>query len=149
MDMSQDETIDGSKIAALILSRMPADDQERLMSSLQSVAPSIAAKIEDSLYNFERIAQLNDLAVQELLKEVPHRDVVVSLKAAPETVKEKILENMSQSMQRLTQEDFSSLPPMRFSDVQAAQRRILKKLEELYPDSGVGRNQRSVLPRLA
>jgi flagellar motor switch protein FliG len=147
--MSQDETIDGSKIAAMILSRLPAHDQERLMASIQSLAPAAAAKIEHSLYQFDRIAQLNDLAIQDLLKEVPHRDVVISLKAAPEAVKEKLLDNMSESKQRLIQDDFSSLPPMRISDVQAAQRRILKKLEELYPESGVGQKQRSVLPRLA
>ncbi len=147
--MSKDETIDGSKIAALILSRMPAKDQERIMSSIQAKSPSIAAKLEDSLFNFERIAQLNDLAVQDLLKEIPHRDIVISLKAAPERVKEKLLENMSESKQRMVEDDFSTLPPMRISDVQAAQRRILKKLEELYPEGGIGNNQRSVLPRLA
>ena len=119
------------------------------MASIQSLAPAAAAKIEHSLYQFDRIAQLNDLAIQDLLKEVPHRDVVISLKAAPEAVKEKLLDNMSESKQRLIQDDFSSLPPMRISDVQAAQRRILKKLEELYPESGVGQKQRSVLPRLA
>lgn len=147
--MSKDETIDGSKIAALILSRMPAKDQERIMSSIQAKSPSIAAKLEDSLFNFDRIAQLNDHAVQDLLKEIPHRDIVISLKAAGERVKEKLLENMSESKQRLVEEDFSTLPPMRVSDVQAAQRRILKKLEELYPEGGIGASQRSVLPRLA
>ncbi len=119
------------------------------MSSIQAKSPSIAAKLEDSLFNFDRIAQLNDHAVQDLLKEIPHRDIVISLKAAGERVKEKLLENMSESKQRLVQDDYSTLPPMRISDVQAAQRRILKKLEELYPEGGIGSNQRSVLPRLA
>jgi flagellar motor switch protein FliG len=147
--MSKDETIDGAKIAALILSRMPSRDQERIMSSIQAANPTIAAKLEDSLFNFDRIAQLNDHAVQDLLKEIPHRDIVISLKAAGDQVKEKLLENMSESKQRLVQDDFSSLPPMRISDVQAAQRRILRKLEELYPENGIGAHQRSVLPRLA
>jgi len=147
--MSTDEAIDGAKVAALIISRMPARDQERLMTSIQAADPSIAAKIEDSLFNFDRIAHLNDIAVQDLLKEIPHRDIVISLKAAGERVKDKLLENMSESKQRLVQDDFSSLPPMRISDVQAAQRRILRKLEELYPENGIGTHQRSVLPRLA
>ena len=73
---------------------------------------------------------------------------MVSLKAVPEKVKEKILENMSESKQRLIAEDVESLPPMRLTDVQAAQRRILRKLEELYPGS-TAENDKPVIPRLA
>jgi flagellar motor switch protein FliG len=147
--MSKDEKVDGASIAAAILSRMPAQDQERLVKAIGAKSPSIAAKLENKLYNFERIADLEDTRVQDLVREVPHRDLVVSLKAAPENVRERILDNMSESKQRLVAEDFSSLPPMRVSDVQAAQRRILKKLEEMYPDSEGPRGEKQRTPRLA
>jgi len=147
--MSKDETVDGAQIAALILSRMPADAQDRIFQRIQSSHPQIAAKLGDHLYNFEKIAELGNVAVQDLLKDVPHRDLVVSLKAASNKVKAKLLENLSETKQRLVEDDFSSLPPMRVSDVQAAQRRILKKLEELYPEGSQGNKQRRVLPRLA
>jgi flagellar motor switch protein FliG len=80
---------------------------------------------------------------------VPHRDVVISLKTAPEPVKEKILQNMSESRQRLVKEEVESLPPMRASDVEAAQRRIIKRLEDLYPDTLNAPAAKSSLPRLA
>jgi flagellar motor switch protein FliG len=147
--MSRDEAVDGAKIAALILSRMPLESQERLVKAMQAADPRIAAKVEDQLFNFERIAELKGQTVQSLLKEVPHRDLVVSLKAAGDKVKERLFQNMSETKQRLVEDDFSSLPPMRVSDVQAAQRRILKKLEELYPESDGGTKKRPTLPKLA
>jgi flagellar motor switch protein FliG len=144
--MSQDEQIDGARIAALILSRMPAATQERVVRAMKAHSPMVAARVEDTLYNFDRITEVKDATVQDLLQEVPHRDLVVSLKAAGEEAKGKIFGNISDTKARMVEEDFASLPPMKVSDVQAAQRRILKKLEELYPDGASG-VRRSKAPR--
>lgn len=135
--MSKDEQIDGAQIAALILSRMPAATQERVVKAMHASSPAIARKVEDTLYNFDKISDIKSPTIQNLLQEVPHRDLVVSLKAAGEKTKEKIFDNLSETKQRMVEEDFESLPPMKVSDVQAAQRRILKKLEELYPDAAI------------
>lgn len=147
--MSKEHPINGPEAAAAILSFMPSEDRTRLVEAIRSENPVLAARIEDSLFNFERITEVADTAVQKLLREVPHRDVVISLKAAPEPVREKILENVSDSRKRLIQDDIESLPPMRSSDVHAAQRRILKRLEDLYPDTVNAPVQKRGLPRLA
>jgi flagellar motor switch protein FliG len=132
--MSQDETIDGAAVAALILSRLNTVDQDRLLRAIEASHPGTAAKLEEKIFDFDRIADLRDHTVQNLLHEVPPRDVAISLKAAGDKVKEKIFENIPETKQRKIEEDISELPPMKLADVQAAQRRILKKLDELYPD---------------
>jgi flagellar motor switch protein FliG len=132
--MSQDETIDGAAIAALIISRMNTVEQDRVLRAIETKAPSVAAKLEEKIFDFDRIADMRDYAVQNLLHEVPPRDLAISLKAAGDQVKEKILSNLPVTKQRAIQADLQDLPPMRISDVQAAQRRILRKLDELYPD---------------
>jgi flagellar motor switch protein FliG len=132
--MSQDETIDGARIAALIISRMNTVEQDRVLRAIESKSPSVAVKLEEKLFDFDRIADMRDYAVQNLLHEVPSRDLAISLKAAGEQVKEKILSNLPVTKQRVIEEDLQELPPMRISDVQAAQRRILRKLDELYPE---------------
>jgi len=147
--MSKDQPINGPKVAADILSCMPAEDRSRLVEAIRSENPVIAARIEDNLFNFERITEVTDQAVQKLLREVPHRDVVISLKAAPDPVRDKILHNMSESRQRLVEDDVESLPPMKSSDVHAAQRRIIKRLEDLYPDTVNSPAPKRSLPRLA
>jgi flagellar motor switch protein FliG len=145
--MSKDEQIDGARIAALILSRMPAATQDRVVKALQRNNPTVAAKVEDTLYNFDRIAAVRSSTMQNLLRDVPHRDLVVSLKAVDEKTKEHIFENLSETKQRIVEEDYETLPPMKVSDVQAAQRRILKKLEELYPDAALAMRDGKSLSR--
>jgi flagellar motor switch protein FliG len=145
--MSKDEQIDGARIAALILSRMPAATQDRVVKALQRNNPTVAAKVEDTLYNFDRIAAVRSSTMQNLLQDVPHRDLVVSLKAVDEKTKEHIFENLSETKQRIVEEDYETLPPMKVSDVQAAQRRILKKLEELYPDAALAMRDGKSLSR--
>jgi flagellar motor switch protein FliG len=147
MGMSKDEQIDGARIAALILSRMPAATQDRVVKALQRDNPAVAAKVEDTLYNFDRIADVRSSTMQNLLQDVPHRDLVVSLKAVDEKTKEHIFENLSETKQRMVEEDYETLPPMKVSDVQAAQRRILKKLEELYPDAALAMRDGKSLSR--
>ena len=128
---------------------MPADDRARLVEAIREESPALAARVEASLFDFGKLSSVDDRAVQKLLREVPHRDVVISLKTAPEPVKEKILQNMSESRQRLVKDEIESLPPMRASDVEAAQRRIIKRLEDLYPDTLNAPAAKSSLPRLA
>ncbi len=149
ISMSKEETIDGARVAAQILSCLPSEDREQLLESIKITSPSSAAKIQENLFNFEQITELNDHTVQKLLREVAHRDVVISLKSAPQPVRAKILHNMSESRQRLIEDDFENLPPMRSSDVQAAQQRILKRLDELYPDTINTPSPKPFLPRLA
>ena len=147
--MSKEHPIDGPRAAAAILSCMPADDRARLVEAIREESPALAARVEASLFDFGKLSSVDDRAVQKLLREVPHRDVVISLKTAPEPVKEKILQNMSESRQRLVKDEIESLPPMRASDVEAAQRRIIKRLEDLYPDTLNAPAAKSSLPRLA
>ncbi len=147
--MSKEHSIDGPRAAAAILSCMPAEDRQRLVEAVRLESPALAARIESSLFDFGKLSSVEDRAVQKLLREVSHRDVVISLKSAPEPVKEKILQNMSESRQRLVKDEVESLPPMRASDVEAAQRRIIKRLEDLYPDTLNAPAAKPSLPRLA
>ena len=147
--MSKEESIDGPRAAAAILSCMSAEDRSRLVEAIREESPALAARVEDNLFDFGKLSYVEDRAVQKLLREVPHRDVIISLKTAPEPVKEKILQNMSESRQRLVKDEVENLPPMRASDVEAAQRRIIKRLEDLYPDTLNAPAGTPSLPRLA
>ena len=129
---SEDEKVDGSGIAANILKRLSPEHQERLVKAISHKAPQIAAKLEERMYNFDSLSAVADETLQALMREVSPRDIAISLKATPESLKEKILENLSETKQRIIEDDLESLPPMRLGDVHAAQKRILRKLEDMY-----------------
>ncbi len=130
-DETKDEIVDGPKIAAEILNRMDPSNKEKIVKAIQTVSPEIATRIEDNLYNFDDIAELAPQGVQTLLKEVSERDVLLSLKTASTLVKDTLFSNMSERKRQIVQSDFEALPQVRLSEVQDAQRRILKKLDDL------------------
>jgi flagellar motor switch protein FliG len=132
--MARQEVIDGPGVAAKILSRIPAAEREHLVAAIRAQAPKVAARLERRIVDFTKVKRLPAPDLQNLLREVPHRDIAISLKTAEEPVRQRILENVSESKLEMVKEDISILPPMEVSDVEAAQARILRRLEELYPE---------------
>ncbi len=128
---NRDEFVDGPKLAAEILNRMDPSNKEKIVKAIQTVAPEIATRIEENLYNFDAIAELTPQGVQTLLKVIDPQDLLLSLKTASVLVKDTLYANMSERKQQIVKSDFEAMPQVRLSEVQEAQRRILKKLEEL------------------
>lgn len=130
-DNRNDEAVDGPKVAADILSRMKPAVQARLQKAIEAVDPAIAEKIAANIIRFDSIIELNTKGLQVLLKEIPHQDLVLSLKTASQTVKEILFNNMSERKQTMVRDDLAALPPTRLSEIEQAQRRIVQKMDEL------------------
>lgn len=130
-DNRDGESVNGPKVAADILSRMKPAVQARLQRAIEAVDPAIAQKIADNIIRFDSIIELNTKGLQVLLKEIPHQDLVLSLKTASQTVKDILFNNMSERKQTMVQEDLAALPPTRLSEIEQAQRRIVLKMDEL------------------
>jgi flagellar motor switch protein FliG len=130
-EKTPDEVIDGASVAAKILNSMRPSNRERIVKAIQQSQPQIAEKIEQKLYNFEEIADLQPSSVQILIKEIEHRDLVMSLKTASDNVKTVLFDNMTERRRQIVNEDFSALPQVKLRDVEDAQRRIMIKLSAL------------------
>ncbi|MCO6432664.1 MAG: hypothetical protein J5J00_17565 [Deltaproteobacteria bacterium] len=129
--MTEDEKVDGPKIAAQILSRMPSSHREKLMKAIALSDPNAAKKIATNIVTFDDIAELTSQSIQVLIKEVDHYDLVVSLKLAKENVKAALFANMSARKKQVVEEDFTTLPPKKISEVEEAQKRITSKMDQL------------------
>lgn len=123
--------MDGAKIAAQILSKMPVANRERLLKAMESKDPDIVVKVQDNLFDFNDIATLASQGVQILIKSIEHSDLVLSLKTASAEVKNAFFTNMTERKAALVKDDFNALPKVKLSDVEDAQRRILKILDDL------------------
>lgn len=127
----KDEKVDGARIAADILSHMPSANKERILKEMSVRDPEILVKVQDNLLNFNDIASLTPQGMQVLIKSIEHNDLILSLKTASAEVKDAFFINMTERKAALVKEDFAALPKVKLSDVEEAQRRIMKKLEEL------------------
>jgi flagellar motor switch protein FliG len=70
-----------------------------------------------------------------VLKEIDNEELALALKTASEELKQKIFKNMSERAAQLIQEDMQYMGPVRVSDVEAAQQKIVDVVRRL-EDSG-------------
>ena len=80
---------------------------------------------------FEDILLVNDKGIQSVLKEVENEELSLALKTASQELKDKILKNMSERAAQLIQEDMQYMGPVRVSDVEAAQQKIVDVVRRL------------------
>jgi flagellar motor switch protein FliG len=78
---------------------------------------------------------VDDKGIQAVLKEIDNDELALALKTASEDLKGKVFKNMSERAAQLIKEDMEFMGPVRVSDVEAAQQRIVDVVRRL-EDSG-------------
>ncbi|MFC5429088.1 flagellar motor switch protein FliG [Paraburkholderia denitrificans] len=121
----------GIRTAAEILNFMPAQFEEGVLENVRQYDAELAQKIIDQMFVFENLLDLEDRAIQLLLKEVESESLIISLKGAPPPLRQKFLSNMSQRAAELLAEDLDARGPVRVSEVEAQQRQILQIVRNL------------------
>jgi len=95
------------------------------MDAIREIDSDLSEQIEDLMFVFNNLADVDDRGIQALLREVSSDVLVVSLKGADERVKDKIFKNMSKRASELLRDDLEAKGPVRVSDVETAQKEIL------------------------
>lgn len=121
----------GIRTAAEILNFMSTAHEESVIENVKEFDAELAQKIIDQMFVFENLLELEDRAIQLLLKEVESETLIVSLKGAQPPLRQKFLANMSQRAAELLAEDLDSRGPVRLSEVEAQQRKILQIVRNL------------------
>jgi flagellar motor switch protein FliG len=127
------EKAGGVSTVAEILNLADRATEKTIMEGLEAEDPDLVEQIRRLMFVFEDILQVNDKGIQSVLKEVDNDELAVALKTASEELKAKIFSNMSERAASLIKEDMQYMGPVRISDVEAAQQRIVdivRRLEE-------------------
>ncbi|TVP55249.1 MAG: flagellar motor switch protein FliG [Halomonadaceae bacterium] len=122
---AQASRIGGIKRAADIMNYMDRSIEGALMDSLKDMDPDMGSEIEDLMFVFDNIAEIDDRGIQALLREVSSEVLVIALKGGEEDVKEKIFRNMSKRAGELLKDDLEAKGPVRVSEVESAQKEII------------------------
>lgn len=115
----------GVKRAADIMNFLETSAESQLIESIREIDEDLSTKIEDLMFVFDNLADVDDRGIQALLREVSSEVLIVALKGADEAIKEKIFRNMSKRASELLQDDLEAKGPVRISEVEAAQKEIL------------------------
>jgi len=117
--------VGGVKIAADILNFLGGDVGATIMEGVKSNDEDLGQEVEDQMFVFDNLADVDDRGIQSLLREVSSDILIVALKGADELVKEKILKNMSSRAAEMLRDDLEASAPVKLSDVENAHREIL------------------------
>jgi len=125
----------GTKAAADIMNYFDAAIEGPLMDSLRESDEDMSQQIQDLMFVFDNLIDVDDRGIQTLLREVPPEQLQLALKGADELLKNKILANMSKRAADMLADDLEAMGPIRISEVEGAQKEILNIARRL-SDSG-------------
>lgn len=129
-------TLGGVKTAAEILNYL-GKNGESAIDAAREYDPDLAQRIMDAMFVFENLMDLDDRALQRILREAPADGLVLALKGAAAPLRERLLGNLSQRVAAQLREDLESLGPVRLSDVEAQQKEILRIVRQLADDGQI------------
>jgi flagellar motor switch protein FliG len=87
------------------------------------------------MFVFENLMDVEDRGIQAILREVQQDVLMKAIKGTDDALKEKIMSNMSKRAAEMMADDLEAMPPVRISEVEAAQKEILSTARRL-ADSG-------------
>lgn len=121
----QKRKIGGFKVAADIMTSLDTAVETEIMEGLSEIDEELSTQIQDMMFVFANLNDVDDRGIQALLREVSTEVLVIALKGADEELKNKIFSNMSSRAADLLRDDLEAMGPMKLSDVENAQKEIL------------------------
>jgi flagellar motor switch protein FliG len=121
----------GVEAAAEILNRLGGALEASVSAHLREMDADLAQQIQDKMFVFDNLVNLDDRAIQMLLREVQSETLIVALKGTSEALRDKIFKNMSQRAAEMLRDDLEAKGPVRLSEVEAEQKEILRIVRRL------------------
>jgi flagellar motor switch protein FliG len=122
---SQTKAMGGYKVAAEIMNNLEGSIEADLMESIKDSDEDLGNQIQDLMFVFDNLKEVDDRGIQALLREVSSEILIIALKGADEILQEKIFKNMSKRAAELLRDDLEAKGPVKVSEVEGAQKEIL------------------------
>ena len=128
---------EGIQSAVELLNLVNRSTEANVIRTLEQVDPELAEGIKIRMFVFEDITLLDERSLGTVLAEVAVDDLALSLKGIPGEIREPILSSMDEERRRVVEEKERELGRVRYSDVEAAQQRIVVLIRRLERDGRV------------
>jgi flagellar motor switch protein FliG len=124
-------SLGGAKAAADIVNLLDASVEGAVMEQITRSDEALSAKIQDLIFVFDNLIDIDDRGMQELLRNVQSDRLLLALKGAEDELKQKIFKNMSQRAAEMLKDDLEAKGPVKLSEVEGAQKEILVAARKL------------------
>ena len=123
--------IGGPQAVAEILNRTGRSTEKAVLERLDAQDPELAEEVRNQMFVFDDIAKLTDREIQMILREVDSKDLAVALKGGSDEMKDRIFGNMSERVGTMIKEEMEFSGPVRMSDVEEVQLRVVQVVRQL------------------
>ena len=123
--------IGGPKAVAEILNQTGRTTEKAVLERLDAQDPELAENVRNQMFTFDDIANLTDRELQLIVREVDSKDLALAMKTASEELKDRIFGNLSQRVGIMLKEEMEFTGPVRMSDVEDVQLRIVQTVRQL------------------
>ena len=138
--ISASKEVGGVKVAANMMNFVDTASEQKIMSSINEKDADMAARIQDLMFVFDDLYDVDDRGMQTILREVNNETLLLALKGCDDKMKDKIFTNMSQRAAELLKDDLEAKGPVRLSEVESAQKEILAIARRLGDEGQVALN---------
>jgi flagellar motor switch protein FliG len=125
------QRVGGVESVAEILNLTDRTTEKGILEAIGEDDPDLVEQIRRLMFVFEDILLVNDKGIQTVLKEIETNDLVLALRTATDELKEKIFANMSDRAVAMIREEMEYMGPVRLSDVEMAQQKIVDVVRRL------------------
>lgn len=125
--------IGGVNFIADVMNNMDRGNEKYIFDELSKKDMKLTDEIRKRMFVFEDIITLSSRDIQRFIRDIDTKDIVLSLKAANDEVKQTFFNNMSQRMKDTIKSELEYTHNVRLRDVEEAQQRIVsvvRRLEE-------------------
>jgi flagellar motor switch protein FliG len=117
--------IGGVKAAARIMNFTRQDMEERIMKDIRKDDKTLSEDIQDNLFVFDYLIKSDERALQTVLREIETEMLVLALKGANPTLRDKLLGCVSARAAANIMDEMEAMGPVRLSQVQEAQKQVI------------------------
>jgi flagellar motor switch protein FliG len=125
------QEMEGVDVAVAMFMNMDRTSESALLDQVAEQDEEVAGLIRERMFTFDDLLEVDDRGIQQVLRNVDNKTLVLALKGAEPAMLEKFLSNVSQRVSASLVEDLETMGPVRLSEVEGAQQKIANTAREM------------------
>jgi len=125
------EQLGGVRSVANMFNRLDPNTCNQLLTALETDNPTLFESVRRFMFVFRDLENLDDQSIKTLITKVDRKALILALKGANESLRNKFVSTQSARGAEMMNEDIASTGPVKLKDVDAAQQQIISTAREL------------------
>ena len=125
------QDVGGPKVIADMLNLTGSSVEKNVLDQMDGQDSEVAEAVRNLMFVFADISKLRNPELQTLLSQVDKKDLVIALKGAEKSLMERVQNNVSEELWKELTEEMEILGPMRLSEVEEVQMRVVQQVRQL------------------